>query len=96
MLKTMSLSLFAGVLAVAAFAGTAKAACAADRCEDVGVTELYLHNGHQRLLVATSGAETSVSNCNAVQDRYLIVPRAHALFEQIYSMLLAAQLSGNR
>jgi hypothetical protein len=90
--KTISLLTLA--FALAASAGTARADCANDRCDDVQVSELYLHNGHQRLLVSTNGVERNLGNCAAIQNNYIAVPKAHALFEQIYSLLLAAQLSG--
>lgn len=71
--------------------GAADAQCSATSCTNEKVERLYLHeNG--LLYIRTTGDEVNLT-CTAGNQGYLRINKDHAFFEEIYALLLSAQLS---
>lgn len=71
---------------------TAYAVCGENICADIFVDKLYV-NSTGLIYVATSGTETNLS-CTPESGIYLSLDPAAPNSDEVYSTLLAAQISG--
>lgn len=109
MLRSLMIGCVA-VIALLAGSGKVYAACTGNACSTVTVTLLYVsedledpNNGQGKIFVGTSGTETGLTNCvpagssntllklSIVKDAFGAVSNN---YQQIYQLLLAAELSG--
>lgn len=87
------------ILGIAALAGLtvsmgASAECSASICANVFVDQLYV-NANTHLYVQTSGNET-LANCVPHAGLFLVLNVNSNNFQEIYALLLAAQLSDKK
>lgn len=94
-MKTILIMIAAFLISV--IPSESKADCASVACDPVKVTKLYLHpaanGGAGTLFIATSGNEYSL-DCAPNSGGYLNLYADTHLFKELYSMLLAALVSG--
>lgn len=92
-MKKVSVAVAAATCIFLGLSQSANAECSAAGCYNVNVTEVYMNTLAAGFYVQTSGNE-SLANCTAVSGLLLYVPESIPHFKEIYSILLAAQLSG--
>ena len=79
-----------GALAIAGFmllSAEASAACQAQGCLDVKVTEIYMNSLALGFHVQTSGDET-LANCTPISGILLTVPESTPHFKDLYSLFI--------
>lgn len=89
----MMLVLMAVITGVSMFAGEARAStCGVRVCANADIGTLYLNStGHIYIRLE---ADYAGLDCTPVSNAYIVLNRDHANYNQIYALLLSAELAG--